>query len=143
VRIHSALPDALSAAVEAALAGLPRAEAGADLVVLCGLADHPEVERAAAAGLPVVAFDGIQDGTPLPDLRLALPFAPGEDVVSAARRAAELITAAVRGGARDRTSILAALRELGPFDEHGDPLDPPVWLYRAAADWTLEPDRPL
>ena len=39
---------------------------------------------------------------------------------------------------RDRT-----LRELGPFDEHGDPVDPPVWLWRAAEDWTLEPERVL
>src|SRR4051812_48215441 len=39
-----------------ALAGLPRAAdaAGADLVVLCGLAGGPEVERAAAPGLAVV-----------------------------------------------------------------------------------------
>ena len=111
--------------------------------MLCGLSDHPEVERAAAAGLPVVAFDGIQDGMPLPDLRLALPFAPGEGLESAARRAAELVTAAVRGGATDRAAVLAAVRELGPFDEHGDPLDPPVWLYNAATDWSLTPDRPL
>ena len=47
------------------------------------------------------------------------------------------------GGARDRAALLAALRIAGPFDEHGDPVDPPVWLYRATADWTLEPDRPL
>jgi hypothetical protein len=141
------------------LAGLPRVEGapgpgaapggpaeatgGADVVVLCGLSGSPEVGHAAAAGLPVIAFDGIQDGDPIPDLRLALPFAPGEGLTSAARRAAELVVAAVRGGAADRASLLAALRELGPFDEHGDPIRPPVWLYRAAPDWSLEPDRAL
>jgi len=31
----------------------------------------------------------------------------------------------------------------GPFDNHGDPIDPPVWLWRACADWALTPDRPL
>ena len=74
-----------------------------------------------------------------------LPFSPGEDPAgtTAARRAASLVVEALRGGARDRASLLAALRELGPFDEHGDPVDPPVWLWRAAEDWTLEPDRPL
>jgi hypothetical protein len=33
--------------------------------------------------------------------------------------------------------------ELGPFDEHGDLIDPPVRLWRAGADWALTPDRPL
>jgi hypothetical protein len=49
----------------------------------------------------------------------------------------------VAGGARDRAALLSALRIAGPFDEHGDPVDPPVWLYRAAEDWSLTPDRPL
>jgi hypothetical protein len=113
--------------------------------VLCGLADGPEVETAAAAGLPVVAFDGVQGGPPVPDLRLALPFAPGEDHAgaTAAGRAAALVAAALRDGSADRASVLAALRELGPFDEHGDPVDPPVWLWRAAEAWTLEPERAL
>jgi len=129
------------------LARLPRVRdaATADLVVLCGLAGGQEVERAAATGLPVIAFDGVQGGTLLPGLRLVLPFSPGEDPTgtTAARRAASLVVEALRGGAPDRASLLAALRELGPFDEHGDPVDPPVWLWRAAEDWTLEPDRPL
>jgi hypothetical protein len=104
-----------------------------------------EVERAAATGLPVIAFDGVQGGALLPGLRLVLPFSSGEDLAgtTAARRAASLVVEALRGGARDRASLLAALRELGPFDEHGDPVDPPVWLWRAAEEWTLEPDRPL
>ena len=37
--------------------------------------------------------------------------------------------------------VLAALR--ARFDEHGDPLDPPVWLWRAGPDWQLRPDRPI
>jgi hypothetical protein len=127
--------------------GLPRAAAAeaADLVVLCGLAGHPEVARAAELGLPVVAFDGVQGGAPIPDCSLMLPFAPGDDMdgTTAATRAATLISEAVAGGARDRTALLSAIRIAGPFDEHGDPVDPPVWLYHAGADWSLTPDRPL
>jgi hypothetical protein len=130
-----------------ALVGLPRAgdAAAADLVVLCGLADGPEVKTAAAAGLPVIAFDGVQGGPPVPDLRLVLPFAPGENHAgaTAAGRAASLVVEALHGGAGDRASLLTALRALGPFDEHGDPDDPPVWLWRAAQDWTIEPERAL
>lgn len=129
------------------LAELPRTQdaADADLVVLCGLAGEFEVTRAAAAGLPVIAFDGVQDGRSVPNLRLALPFAPGQDMAGsdAARRAAELVVDALSGGASDRASVLEAMRVRGPFDEHGDPVDPPVWLWRVAADWTLEPDRAL
>ena len=74
-----------------------------------------------------------------------LPFAPEEDMsgTTAAARAATLVADAVAGGARDRAALLSALRVAGPFDEHGDPVDPPVWLYRAAGDWSLRPDRPL
>jgi hypothetical protein len=60
-----------------------------------------------------------------------------------AGRAARLVAAAVEAGARDRPQLLEALRRLGPFDEYGDPLDPPVWLWRATQSWALEPDRPL
>jgi hypothetical protein len=139
-----------------ALVGLPRADGpdDADLVVLCGLAGAPEVERAAAlAPLPVVAFDGIQ-GADLGagrEVRLGLPVAPADGVVPSevlffrepARRAAELVVAAVRHGARDRAALLSAMRAAGPFDEHGDPVDAPVWLWRASDDWTLAPDRAL
>ena len=62
---------------------------------------------------------------------------------TAAARAATLISEAVAGGARDRVALLSAMRIAGPFDEHGDPVDPSVWLYRAARDWSLQPDRPL
>jgi hypothetical protein len=129
------------------LVGLPRVEdvADADLVVLCGLAGGSEVPRAQATGLPVIAFDGVQGGVPLRDLRLALPFAPGEDFAgtTAARRAATLTAEALRDGAHDRVSLLSALRDRGPFDANGDPVDPPVWLWRADEDWTLEPERAL
>ncbi|MEO8690909.1 MAG: hypothetical protein ABI611_22175 [Solirubrobacteraceae bacterium] len=32
-----------------------------------------------------------------------------------------------------------ALRDV----EHVDPVDPPLWLWRAAEDWALEPERAL
>ena len=63
--------------------------------------------------------------------------------VGQATRAARLIVTAVHSGAGDRRSLLCALRSLVPFDDHGDPIDPPVWLWRANPDWLLEPERPL
>jgi hypothetical protein len=129
------------------LVALPRAETieDAHLVVLCGLASGPEVATAASLGRPVVAFDGVQGGAAIPDCSVLMPFAPDEDFggTTASARAVELVSAAWRGGAGDRTALLSALRSAGPFDEHGDPVDPPVWLYRAGADWSLQPDRPL
>jgi hypothetical protein len=138
------------------LVGLPRAEAAedADLLVLCGLAGHPEMRRAAAlAPLPVVAFDAVQgaDLGPDRDVLVALPYGPEDEApmtdgtlgVSQARRAAELVVAALDGGARDREPMLVALRALGPFDAHGDPVAPAVWLWRAEPDWTLRPEREL
>jgi hypothetical protein len=138
------------------LAGLPRADApaDADLVVVCGLAGAPEIERAAAlAPLPVIAFDGIQ-GADLGagrEVRLAMPVAPAPGVVvgdvlffvEPTRRAAQLVVAALHEGTGDRAALLAEMRRLGPFDEHGDPVDPPVWLWRAGADWSLAPDRAI
>jgi hypothetical protein len=138
------------------VAGLPRADGpdDADLVVLCGLAGSPEVERAAAlAPLPVVCFDGVQ-GADLGagrDVSIALPVAPAGDVrpgevlffVEPARRAASLVADGLRAGARDRAALLAAMRAAGPFDEHGDPVDAPVWLWRADDEWRIAPDRAL
>jgi hypothetical protein len=138
------------------MVGLPRAKSAgdADLVVLCGLAGEPEEQRAAAlAPLPVVAFDGIQ-GANLGagrDVRIALPVAPADDVrpgevlffVEPARRAAELVVRALREGATDRSAALAAMRAAGPFDDHGDPVDAPVWLWRADEEWRLAPDRAI
>jgi hypothetical protein len=138
------------------LAGLPRTDdpADADLVVLCGLVRGAEIARAAAlAPLPVVAFDGVQ-GADLGagrDVAIALPVAPADGVVvgdvlffvEPTRRAARLVAAALNDGAHNRPAVLAAMRAAGPFDDHGDPVDPPVWLWRAADDWSLQPDRPL
>lgn len=139
-----------------ALAGLPRVEtpAEAGVVVLAGLADGSEVERAAQlAPLPVIAFDGIQ-GAELGQgrsVRLALPTAPEASCaapdlfagVPSARRAAELVVSALARDVRDRAAMLAELRERGPFDDHGDPVDPPVWLWRVREGWELEPDRAI
>lgn len=129
------------------LAGLPRAD-DADLVVLCGLEGHAEVEAARATGLPVIAFDGVQGSDLGDDVSMALPFAPRDSVpfdhvvygAAQARRAARLI---VEAGVADRATLLRALRAAGPFDEHGDPIDPPVWLWRADGDWALRADRAL
>ena len=141
-------------AAQLRLARLPRATTPADatLLVLCGLAGEPETERAAALALPLVAFDGVQ-GADLGerDAFVALPYAPeaelaDEDVlagVGAAARAAELVAALAGEGARDRAALLAALRASDRFDEHGDPVDPEVALWRAGPDWALEPHRPL
>jgi hypothetical protein len=54
-----------------------------------------------------------------------------------------MVVAALRAGATGRRELLEALHRLGPFDAHGDPVDPPVWLWRADADWRLSPERPL
>ena len=139
------------------LAALPRAADlhDAGVVVLCGLAGGPEVARALeTAPLPVVAFDGIQGAELGQDRRsvlVALPFAPvpGQNHRSVlegeerAARAAELVVAALRGGATGRAGVLSALRRLGPFDAHGDPVDPPVWLWRTAADSDQTPERSI
>jgi hypothetical protein len=138
------------------LVGLPRTDdpVEADLIVLCGLAGAPEIDAARALSpLPIVAFDGVQ-GAELgehPDVGVALPFAPVEGVehrdqfrgAHHTRVAAGLVVAAVRGGATGRAAVLAALRALGPFDAHGDPVDPPVWLWRADRDWRLAPEGPF
>jgi hypothetical protein len=138
------------------LAGLPRADAedDADLVVLCGLPDGPEIAEArATAPLPIIAFDAVQ-GTDLGadrEVRLALPFAPGDGdafdwLTYGAERAghgARLIAAALADGAHDRPTLLDHLRRAGPFDAHGDPVDPPVWLWRAQPDRSLRPDRAI
>ncbi len=138
------------------VAGLPRADdpADADVLILAGFPGEPESERAAAlAPLPVIAFDGAQ-GTDLGagrEVWLALPHAPVDGVEpealfdgrESASQAARLIVAAAQEGIAGREELLAALRRLGPFDEHGDPVDPPVWLWRVDDSWGAAPDRPL
>jgi hypothetical protein len=139
------------------IAGLPRADGPgeADLLVLCGLVGEPEVDEARAIdALPIVAFDGPQGGDVglARPVHLALPFAPaaGDEPfdhlahgAAEAERAARMIVDALRAGATDRASMLVALRAAGPFDEHGDPFAPSVWLWRAGEDWSLRPERPL
>jgi hypothetical protein len=101
------------------LAGLPE---GDDVIVLVGLPGEPEIERARAlAPKPIIAFDGIQP-EPFPDqeVTIALVYAPGPVGVAEARRAAEIAA---------ETTDLGAIRDRG-FDEHGDPLDPPVYFQR-------------
>jgi hypothetical protein len=136
--------------------GLPRVDdpSDADLVVLCGLVGAPEMERAAAlAPLPVVCFDGAQ-GASLGagrEVSIALPVAPADGVrpgevlffAEPARRAAALVADALGAGARDRAALLGAMRAAGPFDDHGDPVDAPVWLWRADEEWRIEADRAL
>lgn len=135
---------------------LPRAgdQGDADVVVLCGLAREPEIDRARSlAPLPVIAFDGVQGSElgPGRDVQLALPFAPSLELEQAdlfeglgqARRAAKLVIEALAAGARDRLSTSTRLRELGKFDHHGDLLDPAVWLWRADEDWNVEAQRRL
>jgi hypothetical protein len=107
------------------LAGLPRAASAddGDLLVLAGLTGEPEAGQARAlAPLPILAFDGTQ-GEVFPGQRveLALAYAPGPLGVEETSRAARLVV---------ETTDLDELRRLGPFDEHGDPLDPPVRFER-------------
>jgi hypothetical protein len=130
------------------LAQLPRAERVEDAarVVVAGVPEEPGMERAAATALlPVIGFDGIQ-GLDLSfdhDVHVALPFAEDPTHGVEAARAARLVAGAIAAGAATRAEVLAACRASGPFDEHGDPVAPPVWLWRADADWTLRPERPL
>jgi hypothetical protein len=120
------------------MAGLERAD-DAETIVLCGLAGQPEIERVRALSRhTVIAFDGIQgDDLGDHDVLVAMPYAPvnglaHEDVlagVANAERAARLVVEA---------DTLDKLRAHPGFDEHGDPVDPPVWLWRGT-----EPDREL
>jgi hypothetical protein len=100
------------------MAGLPEGE---DVIVLAGLPGEPENDAVRAlAPVPVIAFDGIQ-GEAFPDqeVTLALVYAPGPLGVAEARRAAEIVVAG---------ETLPGMRALGPFDEHGDPVDPAVYF---------------
>jgi hypothetical protein len=111
-----------------ALCRLPRADSpeDADVIVLAGLPGHKEIDRARAlAPMPILAFDGIQPEC-FPDQDVVLgqvcAATDGQLGVPEARRAAELAVAALaRGG-----DTIQQIRELGPFDDHGDLLDPVV-----------------
>src|SRR5215207_7870056 len=119
MRVHSTLPDALARAADAELRA-----AGLDHVAH-GTADPVNAAAEAAADPQALALLG-------PDELLA--------GVQQARRAAELVIRALTEGANERATLLAAIRRLGSFDAHGDPHDPPVWLWRAGAAWRLHPD---
>jgi hypothetical protein len=107
VVVHSALPDSLTAAV--------------DTVLEPTALDH--------APLPIIAFDGIQgaDLRPGRDVQIALVYAPTDGALGTpeAQRAAALVVEGVNAGHDD---LLATIRALGPFDDHGDPIDPPVYF---------------
>jgi hypothetical protein len=128
------------------LAGLPRADRAqdADLVVVAGVPGERGMEAAAmTAPLPVIAFDGAQ-GLELGagrEVHVALPFAADATHGIEAARAARLVAGALAAGARSRAEVIDACRAAGPFDEHGDPVDPAVWLWRADDVWRLSPER--
>jgi ABC-type sugar transport system substrate-binding protein len=129
------------------LVGLPRAADpdAAAFALVAGVADEPGMERARETGLPVIAFDGVQ-GLDLGagrDVRVVLPFAEDPTHGIEAARAARLVADALAGGATTRAEVLAACRAAGPFDAHGDPVDPPVWLWRADEHWRLSPERAI
>ena len=126
MRVHSTLPDALARAADAELRA-----AGLDHVAH-GTADPVNAAAEAAADPQALALLG-----PYRSAEVA------EAGVQQARRAAELVIRALTEGANERATLLAAIRRLGSFDAHGDPHDPPVWLWRAGAAWRLHPDRPL
>jgi hypothetical protein len=127
------------------LAEVPSAD-DADVVIAAGVPEEPGMERVKeTAPLPLIAFDGIQglDVGAGRDVWVALPFAADPTHGIEAARAARLVVEALAGGAATRADVLAACHAAGPFDEHGDPIDPPVSLWRADADWRLTPDRPI
>jgi hypothetical protein len=125
------------------LADLPRGE---DVVVAAGVPEEPGMEAVRdTAPLPLIGFDGIQglDVGSGRDVWVVLPFAEDPTHGIEAARAARLVADALAAGARTRAEVLAACRAAGRFDEHGDPIDPAVWLWRADAGWRLSPDRPI
>ena len=129
------------------LAGLPRATDPdeAAFALLAGVADEPGMERGRETDLPVIAFDGVQglDLGPGRDVRVALPFAEDPTHGIEAARAAKLVAGALAARATTRADVIAACRAAGPFDEHGDPIDPAVWLWRADDAWRLSPEHAI
>jgi hypothetical protein len=127
------------------LADLPTGE-DADVVVAAGVPEEPGMHAVReTAPLPLIAFDGIQ-GLDIGfdrDVWVVLPFAEDPTHGIEAARAAQLVVDALAGGAATRAEVLAACRAAGPFDAHGDPVDPAVWLWRAGADWSLTPERAI
>ena len=113
---------------------LPRAAGAgdADVIVLAGLAGQAEIHAARSlAPLEIIAFDGIQpEQFPDQDVLIALAYASTDGMIGVpeARRAAELIVAALQPGG----DTLSCLRDLGPFDGHGDLIEPAVRFERYA-----------
>jgi len=126
------------------LADVPRGDEP-DVVIAAGVPEEPGMEAVkGTAPLPLIAFDGIQGlDVGERDVWVALPFAQDPTHGIEAERAARLVAGALAGGAATRAEVLAACRAAGPFDEHGDPIDPAVSLWRADASWRLVPDRPI
>src|SRR5204863_2511776 len=126
------------------LANLPTAD-DAEVVVAAGVPEEPGMEAVKeTAPLPLIAFDGIQGlDVGERDVWVALPFAADPTHGIEAARAARLVVDALAGGATTRAEVLAACRAAGPFDGHGDPIDPPVSLWRAGEAWRLTPDRAI
>jgi hypothetical protein len=119
---------------------------GEDVVVAAGVPEEPGMEAVKdTVPLPLIGFDGIQglDVGAGRDVWVVLPFAEDPTHGIEAARAARLVADAVAAGARTRAEVLEACRAAGPFDEHGDPVDPAVCLWRADADWRLSPDLPI
>jgi hypothetical protein len=112
VTVHSALPAALTAAVDQVLGP-------------AGVRHVAQEERDAVEAGARAASDPSA-------LALIGPL-------HSAAVAAELVKDALAREARDRAAVLAALRESGRFDEYGDSLEPAVWLWRADQRWRLEP----
>jgi hypothetical protein len=126
------------------LADLPTG-AEPDIVVAAGVPEEPGMEAVReTAPLPLIAFDGIQ-GLEVGDREVwvALPFAQDPTHGIEAAHAAQLVVDALAGGATTRAEVLAACRAAGPFDDHGDPIEPPVSLWRADEAWRLTPARPI
>jgi len=110
-------------------AGITRAadSDAAVVIVLCGLNGEPEIERARElAPLPIIAFDGIQGRRPRTE-----PRGPGRTPIHAHGRRPRRARSGTGGPARRPGDASERRRHhdaaaLGPFDDHGDPIDPPV-----------------
>jgi hypothetical protein len=129
------------------LAGLPAGDVcdAADVVLAAGVPEEPGMDAVKrSAPLPLIAFDGIQGlDVGARDVWVALPFERDPTHGIEAARAAQLVADALRVGATTRAEVLAACRAAGPFDERGDPINPPVSLWRADPSWRLTPERPI
>jgi hypothetical protein len=124
------------------MVGLEEEPGEPDAVVYCGLAEN--APHGLLAGRRVYAFDGAQ-GFGDAHTRYVLANLPregwsDEDVrafVPQAADAGELVAKAVAQGGADREAVRRAVWAIGGFDEHGDPPDPRVGVWRPGADGGL------